>query len=407
MFLFVALYFEVFLLITYIERRSHLHAENKKKNFIPNRFPSVTFIVPCWNEEKTLGKTIQSLFRLEYPKHLLKILIIDDGSTDATWQKMQEFKSHPQVELYRKENGGKHTVLNFGLEKTRTELVGCLDADSYIDPMALMRMVPYFDDPEVQAVTPAVKVWKPKKVIELIQKVEYTWGLFMRKMLSYLGAMYVTPGPASIFRRDMFEKLGGYRHAHQTEDMEIAMRMQSKHLKIVNAHNAIVYTVVPQTIKTLYKQRLRWTYGFIKNAIDYRFMFFKKEYGNLGMFILPIASFSILSTLYVVFTVLKNFVSGLADSVVKIQTVGFDFSSLFAFDGLTLFSINTEFVAIAGFIAFIGTLTMVLISRKMSDGKVRFGMDMVYYFSLYAFLAPLWLGKAVINVIFSLNTTWR
>jgi cellulose synthase/poly-beta-1,6-N-acetylglucosamine synthase-like glycosyltransferase len=185
--------------------------------------------------------------------------------------------------------------------------------------------------------------------------------------------------------------------------------MQSKHYKIANCHNAIVWTVAPSTVKKLYKQRLRWTYGFIKNTIDYRFMFLKREYGNLGIFILPIASLSIISGVYVAVTIVKNILSSIVDQIIiiKIQTIGFTFPDYFSFGDIGWFSINTEFVAIASLMAFLGTVTLILISRRMAEGKVHFGMDMVYYLSLYAFIAPLWLGKAVINVLFSINTTWR
>jgi cellulose synthase/poly-beta-1,6-N-acetylglucosamine synthase-like glycosyltransferase len=249
-------------------------------------------MVPCWNEAGTLSKTIHSLLNLNYPKDKLKIMIIDDGSTDNTWKVAEKFKNKPQVEMYHKENGGKYTALNFGLSKTTTDLVGCLDADSYVDKDALQNIVTYFQDKETMAVTPSVKVWQPKTIIQLIQKVEYGWGIFLRKMLSYMGALYVTPGPFSIFRREVFDVVGGYKHAHQTEDMELAMRLQTNHIKIANAHNAYVYTVAPATLRKLYKQRLRWTYGFLKNVIDYRFVFFKREYGNLGIFVLPVASLS-------------------------------------------------------------------------------------------------------------------
>ena len=198
--------------------------------------------------------------------------------------------------LFRsKENGGKHTALNFGLSQSKSELIGCLDADSYVDKDALKHIVQYFEDKQTMAVTPSVKIYQPKNILQMIQSVEYGWGIFIRKVLAYLGALYVTPGPFSIFRREVFEKIGSYRHAHNTEDLEIALRMQAHHMKIANAHNARVYTVAPDTLKKLYKQRLRWTFGFIKNVIDYKFIFFRKQYGNLGIFILPMASVSIIS----------------------------------------------------------------------------------------------------------------
>ncbi|MCX6701817.1 MAG: glycosyltransferase [Candidatus Zambryskibacteria bacterium] len=404
-FLFISLNFEVFLLITYFENRLEI---KKEENFVAlgiKKYPAVTIIVPCWNEQFTVSKTIHSLLSLDYPKNKLKIMVVNDGSTDGTWEVVQKFKNNPQVELHKKENGGKYTALNYGLSKLSTDLVGCLDADSYVHKDALRQIIPYFQDKEIMAVAPSIKLWKPKTILELLQKVEYGFGIFTRKMFHYMQAVYITPGPFSIFRKEVFEKLGPYRHAHNTEDIEIALRMQKNNYKIAHAHNALVYTVPPKTIRKLLKQRIRWSHGFIKNATDYRYMFFKKQYGNLGMIILPMASISVVSVLFVSVVSIFNMLKSMINEFIKIQTVGFNLNwSSFNFDW---FYINTEIIAIIGIIIAIGTITMILMSKRMSEGKFDIGMDLVYYLALYMFIAPLWIGKAAYNAIFSIKTSWR
>lgn len=391
------------MLLTYFEKRLLLQNETVRVRRGVRKYPTVSIIVPCWNEEKTISATINSLLNLDYPKDKLKIIIVDDGSTDNTWQVIQKFQNKKQIDIYHKENGGKHTALNFALERIDSNLVGCLDADSFVDKNALKNSVVYFEDKNTMAVTPSIKIWKPKNIIELIQKVEYSWGIFVRKMLSYMGAMYVTPGPFSIFRREVFERLGGYRHAYLTEDMEMAMRLQANHYKMVNSHNSLVYTVAPDALRKLYKQRLRWTYGFIKNAIDYKYLFFKKEYGNLGIFVLPMATISIFSAIYILSLSVYGFCKSLFHEYIKITTVGLHWPAL----GSNWFAINTEFIAVVSAVAFVGTLSIILISRKMADGKFKFGMDLIYFFAIYAFIAPLWSSKAVYNSIFSVKTKWR
>ncbi len=403
--LFISLYFGVFLMITYFEKRLDIKSENLRIKRGISTYPSVSILIPVWNEAVTLTKTVHSLLNLDYPKDKLKILIIDDGSTDSTWDVMQTFAEYPQIELYQKENGGKHTALNFALTKVTTEMVGCLDADSYVDPQALKTIAVYFEDPETMAVTPSVRIYNPKKIIELMQKVEYGWGVFVRKMLSYIGALYVTPGPFSIFRKEVFENLGGYRKAHLTEDLELALRMQTNRYKIANAHNAFVFTVAPNTVYKLYKQRLRWTYGFLKNISDYRFLFFKKKYGNLGVFILPFMSISLFSLLYLVSVSLIGVAKSIVHEIVKIKTIGFHF----VWNGFSIdwFSINTEFFAILSVIAFGLTLLTLFISRKMTEGSAKLGMDVVYFVTFYSFIAPIWIARAVYNAAFSVKTTWR
>src|SRR3989344_4897515 len=249
--LFIALFFEVFLLITYLEVREEMKKEDK---WLPKRFPTVTVIVPCFNEEKTVIETIKSILNLDYPKELVSIILVNDGSTDNTLKVFNKFKNHSRIKILSKPNGGKHTAVNLALEQVETELVGCLDADSFVMPNALQKIVPYFDDEKTMAVTPSIKVHEPKNFLQYIQKTEYSWSIFLRRMLSSMGALYVTPGPFSIFRTRVFRELGGYKHAHMTEDMEMAMGMQKNRYKIVNSHGAHVYTITPSTLKDLIKQ---------------------------------------------------------------------------------------------------------------------------------------------------------
>src|SRR5204863_6922080 len=105
-FLFISLNFEVFLLITYFESRLFMKEEDKVIARGVKKFPSVSIIVACWNEEETVSKTIHYILNLDYRKDKLKIMAIDDGSTDSTWQKLLKFENHPQVKIYKKENGG-------------------------------------------------------------------------------------------------------------------------------------------------------------------------------------------------------------------------------------------------------------------------------------------------------------
>ncbi|MFZ2621405.1 MAG: glycosyltransferase family 2 protein [Minisyncoccia bacterium] len=404
-FLFLSLNFEVFLLITYFENRLEIKKEEDLLLIPLKKYPTVTIIVPCWNEEATVSKTIYSLLNLDYPKDKLKIMIIDDGSKDRTWEIVQKFKTNPQIELHTKENGGKYTALNYGLIKLKTDLVGCLDADSYVHKDALKQIVSYFQDKEIMAVAPSIKLWQPKSFLQLLQKVEYGFGIFTRKMYHYMQAVYITPGPFSIFRKEVFENLGPYRHAHNTEDIEIALRMQKNGYKIAHAHNAIVYTIPPKTVKKLLKQRIRWSHGFIKNATDYRDMFFKKKYGNVGMIILPMASISLVSVLFVSSVAIFNTIRALVDEYIKISTVGFSTNWLsFNFEW---FYVNTQFIALVGVVIALGSISMILVSKKMSEGKLDIGMDLIYYLSLYMFIAPLWIGKATWNALFRVETPWR
>ncbi len=403
--LFVSLYFEVFLLFTFLENRGRLKPAEGGEELA--RFPSVTVIVPCWNEENTVEATVESLLNLDYPRDKLKIFAVDDGSTDGTWRKIQKFKHHSQIKIFRKENGGKHTAVNLGIENAETEFVGCLDADSFVHLKALKRIMAYFEDPETMAVTPALKVYKSDNLVELIQNMEYKMSIFMRKMFSLLGALQVTPGPFSIFRKKVFDELGPYKHAYNTEDLEYALRMQSRHYKIENAHNAFVYTIAPATFKGLYRQRVRWITGFLKNAVDYRFMFFKKEYGNLGVLILPLAFVSVFSALFFVGRVALTLVNFTVEKISLLSAVNFDFN--FALSGLSFdwFFVNTGAVWILSAFVLIMTAVFIAFGKKMADGKFTLSRDFFYYLFLYGLIAPFWLIKSIYNLFFAKKASWR
>jgi len=228
-FLFITLYFQIFLLISFFEKQPGLEKQNEKGIV----YLGATIIVPCFNEEKTVSRTIDSLLALDYPKDKLTIIIIDDGSTDHTWDIIQKFKDDSRIQLLQKKNeGSKFSALNYSLAYVTTELVGVLDADSWVAPDALKRYMEFFADDEVMATIPSMVIAEPDSFLRKAQKAEYDIGLFARKSFSNLNAIYITPGPFSVFRKYVFDTLGPYREAHHTEDAEIALRMQRTNTKL-------------------------------------------------------------------------------------------------------------------------------------------------------------------------------
>ena len=401
--LFITLFFEVFLLIIYFEVREELIFEDKYIGKNIKWFPTVTIIVPCFNEELTVTNTIHSLLNLDYPKEKLSIIVVDDGSTDGTRAKLTRFRHNPQIDFLLKENGGKHTALNLALTGVKSDLVGCLDADSFVNTNALKKIVPFFDDVSIMAVTSSIKVHNPTSILQYAQKIEYSWGIFLRRMLSSLGALFVTPGPFSIFRTRVFRELGGYRQAHHTEDLEMALRLQKNHYKIVNSHGAHVYTTTPLRFPALFKQRVRWTYGFLNNAIDYKEFFFNKKYGHVGIFILPIATSSIFSTLFIASRAIWNNFSNMSDTLIKFQIIGLNWKSP-TFDW---FFINTGVISFLVLSTVILTLVILYLAIKLSEGKFNFSKGIVYYLLIYIFIVPVWLTKAVFSTIFKRQISWK
>ncbi|MEM5879483.1 MAG: glycosyltransferase [Candidatus Aenigmatarchaeota archaeon] len=251
----------------------------------PKTFPSITFLVPAHNEEKNIGKCLESILNLNYPKDKLKVIVIDDGSTDNTGKIVKKFK---KVKLIRQKNLGKAAALNNGLKHVKTELVACMDADSFPDENFLVKMVGYIERREVASVTPAIKVFEPKTLMQKIQWVEYLWSIFLRKLFNFFDCQYVTPGPGSIYKTSVLKKLGGFDENNLVEDTEIALRLVKNGYKIENSIDAYTYTNAPKDFKKLFAQRLRWYRGYIQNVFKYSKMIANPKYGNLGFFVLPI-----------------------------------------------------------------------------------------------------------------------
>lgn len=399
-FLFLSLYFEVFLIISFLEKRP-----SKKTSSLPQRYPTVTILVPCWNKEKTLGATLESLLALTYPADKLSILVVDDGSTDGTLKEAMRFAHHPQVRVLQKENeGSKFSALNFGLANSDSELFGCLDADSFVVQDALLEVVKKFEsDESIAAVTPAMKVFQPRSFLELIQAVEYSFGIFYRKMFDNLGAISVLPGPFSFYRREIFEKVGLFRHAHHTEDMEMAFRLHEHGLRMANAHTAVVHTKVPTTLGGLVRQRTRWSRGFLENSREYSYMYFNPRFGHLGLFALPVGLLSFVGGLYIALYALVTFALNTVSRGVDIYVTGVLPSlQMPHFDWFFIDTSVMNFIilAVLGFM-----LVGITLGQRIVNNKVAL-RPIVLYFLFFGLIAPLWLIRATWDSFWNRERGW-
>lgn len=403
-FLFAAIYFEAFLLVTFLSkpaRASRALAASPKT-------PMVSMVVPCYNEAATVAGTADSLLALDYPKDKLRVVLVDDGSTDATPEAMARFASHPQVTVIRQENRGKHAALNAGIAASGdAEIVGCLDADSFVEPSALREMIGRFDDPKVGAVTPAMSVHKPATILEHMQNAEFVLGIALRHILAAVNGLYVTPGPFSLYRRSVVEALGGFRFGHQTEDMEMALRIQKAGYSIESAHTARVFTKVPRTVPKLIKQRTRWTSGFIRNMLhEYRGLVGNPRYGALGTIVLPLGFLAILGGIVMSGFVAYQLAKAVVDAWMRIANVplSFTLSNLFS---LEWFYLPLTLFVLLAFIAAAGSILFVIVGKRISNTPGRLSVGLAGYLFVYGLIAPFWLLRAVADVATNTRRSWR
>jgi len=396
---FFGLYSSLFFLFLILDNKERL--DDPK----PKRFPSVTVIVPAYNEERTIAKTLRSLLKLDYPRNKLKIFVVDDGSTDRTYEIAKRFENANRglVKVFKKQNGGKASALNYGIKRTKSELIVSLDADSFVSRDALKRMVGYFDDPTVMAVTPALKVYKPKGFWRRIQAMEYLLGVFLRKAFALLGSVHVTPGPFSAYRRKFFERYGYYDEGNLTEDIEVALRIQAKGYDIENSIKAEVFTVAPNRFLPLLRQRLRWYTGFIVNLFRYRSLF--KQRNNLGFFVLPTSLISVGLVLVTAGFSCYILAKSLAHLFRSIKLLGFLDAIKMLKLNLNPFYFGNEFIIVTASCFVLGFLIIYsakLFSRERSKIKYSYLLYVFVYYYLFGF----WWFWTLINRLFGRQIKW-
>ena len=302
-----------------------------------------------------------------------------------------------------KPNGGKHSAVNLALEHSTSDLFGCLDADSFVDPRALKIIVSYFEyHPLAMAVTPCIHIKSPKTIIQRVQAVEYLMGVYLRKAFGQLDAIQVTPGPFSILKREVFQIIGNYHKAHNTEDYEITLRMHKHHLKIMNSHKALVYTVGPATFRGYFHQRLRWARGFLENSIDYRYLFFKKEYGNFGMFTLPMAFLFVFYAVYASFFIVYSTSKHYAEQVSQWMVVGIH-PQLPTFD---IFYFNTTILSFVAMVMITMFLLTIYIGHSLSDDKQELYFNFPLFFIIYPLLGLVLFPRVVFDTFAHRKNEW-
>lgn len=289
---FFGIYFLLLFIILYRRNKQLLYDYPE-----PKKFPYISIIIPAYNEEGTIKDTLQSVLDLEYPAGKKEVIVVNDGSKDKTANIVKKFMSKYQnLRLIDKKNSGKADSLNQGIKIANGELIAVVDSDSYPNKDSLKKMVGYFEqDKKMAAVTSRVWVKKERNnFIEKFQDFDYVVIAWTRKLLDFIGCVYVTNGPLSIYRKEIVEKIGGFDTRNLTEDIEITWNILSKEYKTGMSYSTKVYTNVPYTLKSWIKQRVRWNLGGLQTLYKYRRFLFKHMENLFGYFIIGYVFFSFL-----------------------------------------------------------------------------------------------------------------
>ena len=232
----------------------------------PGRAPSVSIIVPAFNEGAMIAAVLESLLAIDYPN--FEIVVVDDGSSDRTYLHALPFRRRcPDVEcrVLAKPNGGKFDALNHGIAHARGEFVVCIDGDSLVHPQALKACIARFADPRVGAVAGNVRVANRATAWSAMQALEYIAGYGLAKRAqSAAGVVTIVPGPLGAFRKSALEAVRGYDGDSYAEDFDLTVKLLGAGWHVVYEPRAMVFTEAPERTLELLRQRYRWTRGSLQ-----------------------------------------------------------------------------------------------------------------------------------------------
>jgi cellulose synthase/poly-beta-1,6-N-acetylglucosamine synthase-like glycosyltransferase len=247
----------------------YLTKANRNKSGTPNVTKPLTlsFLIPAYNEEKLVGRCIESIDRAaaNYAGNV-EVILVNDGSTDSTEKVVSRaFQSlkHAYGKLFTIPNSGKGFALAYGLEKTSGEVVFRTDADSIIDENAISPMMKHFDDPKVGSVCGWVfPLPELKGIWANAQRVMFAKAAYTKMAQVEFDSLLVMPGPTAAFRREALTQAGGWTDNIFGEDGEITNRVARYGYRGVYDTKPIVYSEVPETLLGVLQQRARWGVAF-------------------------------------------------------------------------------------------------------------------------------------------------
>jgi cellulose synthase/poly-beta-1,6-N-acetylglucosamine synthase-like glycosyltransferase len=275
--------------------------------------PLVSILVPAYNEEKVIARSLDSLLEVDYVDK--EIIVIDDGSKDRTSDIVSSYvRRYPHlVKLLKRPNGGKARAMNYGLLFARGEIVVMMDADSCAERDSVSQIVSIMSDGNVHAVCGNVEALNRTSFLTKCQALEYiTSENILRSSLARPGAVAVLPGAFSACRREDIFKVGGYDPDNIAEDFDLTIKINKRIFsrrkgKLEATSVGTAYTEVPPNLRSLYRQRMRWYIGAFQAMAKHKDVFLEKKYGLLHGLIYPI----IILSLILPFATFASIIAGL------------------------------------------------------------------------------------------------
>ena len=251
----------------------------------PAIYPTLSVLVPAYNEEKVIARTIEGLLETDYPNK--EIIVIDDGSKDETLKIADRYKN--QVKVLHKDNSGKASALNYGIAFAKGEIIVVVDADTIVGRNALKQLVKGFaTDKNVAAVAGNIKVRNRMNWLTWSQALEYVAGIeIIRRAFDFFGSITIVPGALGAFRKSALEEVGTYHKDTLVEDFDATIKVLKSGLVIQGSTSSVAYTEAPQSFHDFYKQRKRWYRGNLQVLVRHMETLFNPRYAFLYKIAFP------------------------------------------------------------------------------------------------------------------------
>lgn len=225
-------------------------------------YPKVSVVVPCYNEQNQVQEVIASLMHLNYPNY--NVVAVNDGSSDRTGELLDQLNQiHPKLRvIHLARNQGKAIALNTGCQLTDAEFVVCIDGDAILDPHSIDWLMLHMASPRVAAVTGNPRVRTRSTLLGRIQVGEFSSiiGLIKRAQRTY-GRLFTVSGVVSCFRQQALRDVGFWSPDMLIEDVDISWKLQARHWDVRFEPRALCWILMPETLRGLWRQRLRWAMG--------------------------------------------------------------------------------------------------------------------------------------------------
>ena len=297
----------------------------------PTTYPSLSILVPAYNEEKVIARTIEGLLDTNYPDK--EIIVIDDGSKDDTLKIANTYKT--KIKVLHKENGGKASALNHGIAFARGEIIAIVDADTIVGRDALKQLVKGFSTgkEDVAAVAGNIKVRNRMNWLTWSQALEYVAGIeIIRRAFDFFGSITIVPGALGAFKKTALEDVGTYHKDTLVEDFDATIKVLKSGFVVQGSTASTAYTEAPQTFQDFFKQRKRWYRGNLQVLTRHAEALFNPRYAFLyriafpfmiiSMVVLPFAGLAVVITsIYELLTGDWIFVAEMFGLFITLQTL--------------------------------------------------------------------------------------